>query len=57
MFFLFKNYSLVEVIYAVRPKKTQSFLENTKKIDKNIINEHILQTERKLTLEKVSVSQ
>ena len=50
MFFLFKNYSLVKVIYLlIRSSKTKSFLSNTRNTDNNDINErntHITRGEK-----------
>ena len=48
MFFIFKNYSLVEVIYLrIRFNKTQSFLWNTKITDRNGIDAQNTHTREK----------
>ena len=65
MSFLFKNYSLVEVIYLlIRCYKTRFFLRNTNNTDRNGVNKqnthththtHTPNTQRKVTLERVSL--
>ena len=63
--FLYKNYSIVKVIYLlIRHHKTKFFLWNTNNTDGNGVNKqnthththtHTPNTQRKITLERVSV--
>ena len=56
MSLLFKNYSLIEVIYLlIRFNKIKLFLWNTMNTDRNGVNEQNT-THRKITLERVRVS-
>ena len=61
MSLLFKNYSLVEVIYLlIRFNKAKPLSLNTKNTDRNGVNKqnthtHTPNTQRKITLERVSM--
>ena len=58
MFFLFKNYSLVEVIdLLIRCNKTKFFLSNTNNTGRSGVNKqntHTTNTQRKKTMERVT---